>query len=53
MYKDEGGNAVDSEMGGDDVLGINKDDDDDKKNINDNNIDNSNIPPQAIPPSDE
>ena len=50
MYKDEGGNAVDSEMGSDDVLGINVDEE--KKN-NDSSLDNSNIPPQAIPPSDE
>ena len=49
MYKDEGGNAVDSEMGSDDVLGINVD----EERKNDNSIDNSNIPPQAIPPSDE
>ena len=50
MYKDEGGNAVDAEMGSDDVLGINVDEE--KKN-NDSSLDNSNIPPQAIPPSDE
>ena len=52
MYKDEGGNAIESESG-EDVLGINKEDDSDKKDGNDSSLDNSNIPPQAIPPSDE
>lgn len=51
MYKDEGGNAVEAEMGGEDVLGINKEDDEPKSSGD--NIDSSNIPPQAIPPSDD
>ena len=53
MYKDEGGNAIESETGGEDVLGINKEDESDKNEGNDSSLDNSNIPPQAIPPSDE
>ena len=52
MYKDEGGNAVEAETGGEDVLGINKEDDDEPKSSGEN-IDSSNIPPQAIPPSDD
>ena len=51
MYKDEGGNAVEAEMGGEDVLGINKEDDEPKSSGD--NIDSLNIPPQAIPPSDD
>ena len=50
MYKDEGGSAVDSEMGGDDLLGLSKEDN--KKDTGEN-LDSSNIPPQAIPPSDD
>ena len=53
MYKDEGGNAVNADLSSEDVLGINNDNDEEKAEINEN-IDNSNnIPPQAIPPSDE
>ena len=51
MYKDEGGNAVEAEMGGDDILGINKEEH--SKTDSSENIDNSNIPPQAIPPNDD
>ena len=52
MYKDEGGNAVEAEMGGDEILGNNNANENDKKDSNDS-LDNSNIPPQAIPPNDE
>jgi hypothetical protein len=52
MYKDEGGSAFDSEMGGDDLLGLSKEGNENKKDISEN-LDNSNIPPQAIPPSDD
>jgi hypothetical protein len=52
MYKDEGGSAIDSEMGGDDLLGLSKEGNENKKDISEN-LDNSNIPPQAIPPSDD
>ena len=52
MYKDEGGNAVEAEMGGDEILGNNNVNENDKKDSNDS-LDNSNIPPQAIPPNDE
>ena len=39
MYKDEGGNAVSAEMGGDDVLGINKDDSE-RQSSQDSSVDN-------------
>ena len=39
MYKDEGGNAVGSETGGDDVLGINKDDSE-RQSSQDSSVDN-------------
>ena len=52
MYKDEGGSAFDSEMGGDDLLGLSKEGNENKKDISEN-LDNSNIPPQAIPPNDD
>ena len=39
MYKDEGGNAVSTEMGGDDVLGINKDDSE-RQSSQDSSVDN-------------
>ena len=53
MYKDEGGNAVDGDLSGEDVLGINNDNDEEKAEINENVDNSNNIPPQAIPPSDE
>jgi hypothetical protein len=41
MYKDEGGNAVGSEAGGDDVLGINKNNDDSERQASqDESVDN-------------
>ncbi|MBP5699769.1 MAG: hypothetical protein J6W71_02855 [Methanobrevibacter sp.] len=41
MYKDEGGNAVGSEAGGDDVLGINKNTDDSERQASqDESVDN-------------
>ena len=52
MYKDEGGNAIEAEMGSDDVLGINKEEHD-KVDSSENLDSNTNIPPQAIPPNDE
>ncbi len=49
MLKDEGGKGV--EESGDDVLGIHQEDGEGEKEGED--LDNSNIPQQAIPPSDE
>ena len=41
MYKDEGGNAVEAEAGGDDVLGINKNNDDSERQASqDESVDN-------------
>ena len=50
MLKDEG-NAVEAESGGEDVLGINKEEGGGKESTED--LDNSDIPQQAIPPNDE
>ena len=53
MYKDEGGNAVEEIGGNENELLPNKEKDDDERNESNENLDSSNIPPQAIPPSDE
>ena len=53
MYKDEGGNAVEEIGGNENELLPNKEKEDDERNESNENLDSSNIPPQAIPPSDE
>ena len=53
MYKDEGGNAVEEIGGNENELLPSKEKDDDERNESNENLDSSNIPPQAIPPSDE